>query len=185
MRKLLFLLANFCALQANAQPYSISFAGTGLSTVKVQNLTTGVIVDVPAGDVLHLTGTTGIPEVNNIKSSGIKVYPNPMKDKSTLEILPPVTGNVIISVCDMTGKVLAQFKSYVENYTQEFILSGIRNGLNVINVQGNGYQFSEKLFSNGKSNETAIIARVSNNVQTVAEKKSIQDSKGVQATVAG
>jgi uncharacterized protein (TIGR02145 family) len=50
MKKLLFLLAIFCTLQANAQPYYISFTGTGLSTVKVQNLTSGVVVDVPAGD---------------------------------------------------------------------------------------------------------------------------------------
>jgi len=34
MQRLLFLLAIFCTLQANAQPYSISFAGTGLSTEK-------------------------------------------------------------------------------------------------------------------------------------------------------
>jgi uncharacterized protein (TIGR02145 family) len=183
MKKLLFLLAVFCSLQANAQPYSISFSGTGLSTVKVQNLTTGVIVDVPAGDVLLLSTTTGIPEVNNMKSSGLKVYPNPMTDKSTLEILPPLAGDAIISVCDMTGKVLTQYKGYVENYTQEFSLSGIKNGLHIITVQGNGYQFSEKLLSNGKSTGTANIVKISNNIQAVAEKKTIMNSKGVQATV--
>lgn len=183
MKKLLFFLAIFCALQANAQPYSIGFSGTGLSSVKVENLTSGLIVNLSAGDVLLLSTPTGIPEVNNIKSSGIKVYPNPMTDKSTLEILPPVAGDAIISVYDISGKVLTQFKGYVENYTQEFTLSGIKNGLHIINVQGNGYQFSEKLLSNGKSNETAIIARVSNNIQAVAEKKSIIDSKGVPNTV--
>jgi uncharacterized protein (TIGR02145 family) len=183
MKKLLFLLAIFCTLEANAQPYSISFAGTGLSTVKVQNLTTGVIVDVPAGDVLLLSTTTGIPEGNNMKSSGLKVYPNPMTDKSTLEILPPLAGDAIISVCDMTGKVLTQYKGYVENYIQEFSLSGIKNGLHIITVQGNGYQFSEKLLSNGKSTGTANIVKISNNIQAVAEKKSIMNSKGVQGNV--
>jgi len=183
MKKLLFLLAVFCSLQANAQPYSISFSGTGLSTVIVQNLTTGVIVDVPAGDALLLSTTTGIPEVNNMKSSGLKVYPNPMTDKSTLEILPPLAGDAIISVCDMTGKVLTQYKGYVENYTQEFNLSGIKNGLHIITVQGNGYQFSEKLLSNGKSTGTANIVKISNNFQAVAEKKSIMNSKGVEGNV--
>ncbi|MCX6335640.1 MAG: T9SS type A sorting domain-containing protein [Bacteroidia bacterium] len=183
MKKLLFFLGIFCTLQAYAQPYSISFSGTGLSTVKVQNLTTGVIVDVPASDVLLLSTPTGITEVNNLKSSGLKVYPNPMTDKSTLEILPPVAGDAIISVCDMTGKVLTQFKGYLENYTQEFSLSDIKNGFHVINVQGNGYKFSEKLISNGKSNGTAVIAKLSNNNHAVAEKKSIKVSKGIQATV--
>jgi uncharacterized protein (TIGR02145 family) len=183
MKKLLFLLTVFCSLQANAQSYSISFSGTGLSVVKVQNLTTGVIVDVPGGDVLLLSTPTGIPEVNNMKSSGLKVYPNPMTDKSTLEILPPLAGDAIITVCDLTGKVLTQYKGYVENYTQDFSLSGIKNGLHIITIQGNGYQISEKLLSNGKSTGTANIVKISNNIQTVAEKKSIQDSKGVQATV--
>jgi uncharacterized protein (TIGR02145 family) len=183
MKRLLFLSAVFCSLQANAQPYSISFSGTGLSTVKVQNLTTGVIVDVPTGDVLLLSTATGIPEVNNMKSSGLKVYPNPMTDKSTLEILPPLAGHAIISVCDMTGKVLTQYKGYVENYTQEFSLSGIKNGLHIINVQGKGYQFSEKLLSNGKSTGTANIVKISNNIQAFAEKKSIMNSKGVEGNV--
>jgi uncharacterized protein (TIGR02145 family) len=183
MKELLFLLAIFCTLQSYAQPYSISFSGTGLSTVKVQNLTTGVMVDVPAGDVLLLSATTGIPEVNNMKSSGLKVYPNPIKDKSTLEILPPLAGDAIINICDMTGKVLTQYKGYVENYTQEFNLSGIKNGLHIITVQGNGYQFSEKLLSNGKSTGKANIVKISNNIQTVGEKKSIMNYKGVHGNV--
>jgi uncharacterized protein (TIGR02145 family) len=183
MKRLLFLLAAFCSLQANAQTYTISFSGTGLSTVKVQNLTTGVIVDVPAGDVLLLSVITGIPEVNNIKSPGLKVYPNPMTDKSTLEILPPLAGDAVISVCDMTGKVLTQYKGHLENYTNEFSLSGMKNGLHIITVQGNGYQFSEKLLSNGKSTGTANIVKISNNTKEVAEKKSIMDSKGVQGNV--
>jgi uncharacterized protein (TIGR02145 family) len=83
----------------------------------------------------------------------------------------------------MTGKVLTQLKAYVDKHIQEFSLSGIKNGLHIINVQGNGYQFSEKLLSNGKSNGTAIIARLSNNIQASAEKKSLMDHKGVQATV--
>ncbi|MGD0340092.1 MAG: FISUMP domain-containing protein [Bacteroidales bacterium] len=183
MKKLLFLLAIFCTLKANAQPYSISFSGTGLSTVKVQNLTSDVVIDVPAGDVLLLSTPTGIPEVNNLKSSGLKVYPNPMNDKSTIEILPPVAGDAIISVCDMTGKVIIQFKGYVDNSIQEFSISGIKNGLHIINIQGNGYQFSEKLLSNGKFNGTAGISKLGNNIQVVSEKKSIDEAKGVQNTV--
>jgi uncharacterized protein (TIGR02145 family) len=118
-----------------------------------------------------------------MKSSGLKVYPNPMTDISTLEILPPLAGDAIISVCDMTGKVLTQYEGYLENYTQEFNLSGIKNGLHIITVQGNGYQFSEKLLSNGKSTGTANIVKISNNIQAVAEKKSIMNSKGVQGNV--
>jgi uncharacterized protein (TIGR02145 family) len=179
---LILSIISFCIL-IKAQPYSISFAGTGLSTVKVQNLTSGDIVNVPAGDVLLLSTSTVIPEINNMKSSELKVYPNPMTDKSTLEILPPVAGDAIISVCDITGKVLTQFKGYLENYTQEFSLSDILNGLHIINVQGKGYQFSEKLLSKGRSDGTASISIISNNIQVISEKKSKMDSKGIQTTV--
>jgi uncharacterized protein (TIGR02145 family) len=183
MKKLLFFLAVFYTLQTYAQPYSISFAGAGLSTVKVQNLTTGVITDVPAGDVLLLSTTTGIPEINNMKSSGMKVYPNPMADKSTLQILHPVAGDAIISICDISGKVLTQFKGYVENASQEFSITGLKNGLYVINIQGNGYQFSEKLLSNGKSPGAASIVKISNNIHVFTDKKSGMVSKGVQGYV--
>jgi uncharacterized protein (TIGR02145 family) len=182
MRRLFFFLAVSCTLQASAQSYSISFAGTGLSTVKVQNLATGVIVDVPAGDVLLLSVITGISEVNE-KSSGMKIYPNPMTDNSTLEILPPSAGNGIISVSDMTGKVLTQTKCYLENSVQEFNLSGIKSGLHIINVQGKGYQISEKFLSNGKSYGTPRILKISSNIELSAEKKSIINSKGVQGNV--
>jgi len=183
MKYLLFLLVVFCSLHTKAQTYSISFSGSGLSAVKVQNLTTGVIVDVPAGDVLLLSVITGIPEVSNMKSSGLKVYPNPITDKSTMVLLPPLAGDAIISVCDMTGKVLTQYNGYLENYAQEFSLSGIKAGLHIITVQGNGYQFSEKLLSSGRSTGTANIIKISNNIQAVAEKNPIKVSKGVQANV--
>jgi hypothetical protein len=71
MKRILFVIAIFCTLNANAQPYSISFSGAGLSSVKVENLTSGLIVNLNAGDVLRLSAATDIPEVNNMKSSGI------------------------------------------------------------------------------------------------------------------
>jgi uncharacterized protein (TIGR02145 family) len=183
MKKIGILLAIFCTLQANGQPFSISFSGPGLSTVKVQNLTTGVIVDVPAGDVLHLSATTDIQENTDLKSSGLKIYPNPMTDKSTLSILPPISGDAVITICDMTGKVLTKFKDYLNNCAQEFSLSDIKNGLYIINVQGNGYHYSTKILSNGRSNYTGIIARKNTNSQKVVDKKTINDTKGSQNSV--
>jgi uncharacterized protein (TIGR02145 family) len=183
MKNVLFLVAIFCILRANAQTYTISFSGTGLSTVNVQNLASGVVVDVPSGDVLLLSAPTDIPEVNNLISSGLKVYPNPMTEKSALEIIPPVAGDAIISICDMSGRELTQLKVYLENSSHGFSLSGIKSGLYVINVQGNGYQFSEKLISNVKPSGRASITTENNNSQAVAEKKSQRDYKGVPPTV--
>jgi len=185
MKRLVFVIIIFCSLEANAQIHLISFAGTGESTfvgsAEVENLTSGTSLTVNGTDVLRLTSTVGIYDVDNENSSRMKIYPNPMTDKSTLMFSAPVEGDAIISVCDITGKIVTQIKSYVENYTQEFILSGLKNGIYFINVKGNTYQFSGKLISNGKSNGTISIEKVSGHI-AVDSKASI-DAKGVQATV--
>jgi len=187
MKKLLFLIAIFCVLKANAQNYLITFSGSGaattVSTVKVENLTARTSLTVNGSDILRLTGTVGISQFDYEKSSGIKIYPNPMIDNSTVEIYPPVAGVATISVYDMTGKPVAQIQSYLENFRQEFRLSGTKNGFYLINVKGNAYQFSGKLLCNGKSNGTISIEKVNTIIQAVDEKISKKYYKGAQATV--
>jgi uncharacterized protein (TIGR02145 family) len=187
MKRLLVLATFILAYNAIAQNYLISFTGTGASsiidTVKVENLATGECLSLIGDDNLRLLGSVGISYIENEQSLKIKIYPNPMQGNSVIEISPPVEGDAIISVLDMTGKVIAQFKGHLDISKQEFSFSGIKNGMHIINVQGNGYQFSEKLISTGKSDGTALIASLSNSKQSVAEKKSINDSKGFPATV--
>ena len=58
-------MAIFCTLTTNAQNYLISFSGTGASnsvdSVKVENLMAGTSLTLKANEILHLTGTVGIP----------------------------------------------------------------------------------------------------------------------------
>jgi uncharacterized protein (TIGR02145 family) len=188
MKTILFLITIFFALTANAQNYLITFAGAGASSsvnnVKVENLTSGKSLTLNGNDILHLTGTTtGINPVENEQSSGMKIYPNPMIDNSTVEIFPPVAGDANITVYDITGKLVTHIHSYLENNRQEFKLSGTKNGFYLINVTGNNYQFSGKLLCNGKSNGTISIEKISNNIQKNDEEISKMDYKGVQATV--
>ena len=75
-------------------------------------------------DILRLTMTTGVNSIENGQSSEMKIYPNPMTDKSTLLIYPPEAGDAVISVYDITGRRLVQIKKDIENYTQEFTVSG-------------------------------------------------------------
>jgi uncharacterized protein (TIGR02145 family) len=138
---------------------------------------------VPAGDVLQLSTTTDIHEDTDLKSSGLKIYPNPMTDKSTLVILPPIAGDAIITICDISGKVLTQFNGLLENYTQEFNLSGLKNGLYVINVHGNSYHFSSKLISTEESDGTANITKSNDNIRTASVKKAINEAKGLKGTI--
>ena len=188
MKKILLFIALFCALKANAQIYLITFAGTGASTtvntVKVENLTNGTSLTLNGSDILSLNLIiTGVNHVENSLSSEIKIWPNPMTNSSALAIKPPVDGDATISVIDITGKIVAQIQSHLEQIPQVFRLSGINKGVYLINVKGNGYQFSQKLICNSESNGTIYIEKTNDNTQFVNDKILKDNHKGVQATV--
>jgi len=186
MKITLLLFAILCTLKANAQNYLISFEGSGASTtvnsVKVENLTTGTTLTLNGSDILRLTITTGINSVDDNQTSELKIFPNPMTDNSTLKIYPPVAGDATITVYDMTGKMLTQIQSELENGLQEFHLSGLKSGSYLINVIGNTYQLSRKLLCNSKSAGIIRIEKISSN-QASNRKRDEADFKGVQSTV--
>jgi uncharacterized protein (TIGR02145 family) len=186
MKKVLLLIVIFCALKANAQNYLISFAGTGASSavtsVKVENLTASTSLTLNGNDILHLTGTTGIYPIENGQSSELKVFPNPSLGSSKLQVTPPYAGNAIITIIDITGKQVAQIQSNLENFVQEFRISGLNNGLYLISVKGKTYHYSGKLLSNSNTDGNISIERLSSN-QTIDVKQFNQEDKGSLATV--
>lgn len=187
MKRVLFLIAIYSTFTANAQSFLISFTGAGASasvtTVKVENLTKGTSLSLNGTDVLRLTLSTGISPVKNNQSSELKIYPNPVTENSLIEIYPPISGDAVISLLDINGRVIYQTNTYLEKLRQEFWLSGLKHGIYLITVKGNGYQISGKLLCTGKSNGTIRIENVSNSMQSTDNKKSEGDSKGVLTTV--
>ncbi len=187
MKKVLFMIAICSTFTANAQSLLISFTGTGASatvtTVKVENLTKGTSLSLNGTDVLRLTLSTGISPVKDNQSSELKIYPNPVTENSLIEIYPPVSGDAVIFISDINGRVIYQMNTRLEKLRQEFRLSGLKHGIYVITVNGNGYQISGKLLGTGKSNGTIRIENVSNSMQSTDDKKSEGESKGVLATV--
>ncbi len=186
MKNLFFLIVICFTLTANGQSYLISFAGSGASgsvgTVKVENLTAGTFLDLNGNDILHLKGTVGIPSVENTGSLVLKIYPNPMTHYSTLEIYPPVSGDAIISVYDITGKQVFKDQGYLENGKQEFRISGMDKGFYLISIKGNAYQYSGKLMCIEESGGSIAIEKVSNNIQS-AERGKTEAAKGTQGTI--
>jgi len=186
MKKLFISMAVFCALNANAQNYNITFTGIGSSStvasIKVENLTTGLTRDLSGDDVLHLTGIVGIPTIGDRQSSEIKIYPNPVTDNSLLEFYPPAAGDAIISIFEITGKVIAQIQSYLENSKQEFQISGLKSGYFLVNVRGKSYQLSGKIMSKSTTNRNPVIERFRSD-QAMDEKEPDNELKGTQGRV--
>jgi uncharacterized protein (TIGR02145 family) len=188
VKNLLILLGVFCALKANAQDYYISFTGSGssssVSTVKVENQTSGTSLVMNGGYILHLTSiTTGVNSTKNEPFSQIKIYPNPATDYTTVQIYPPVAGEAVFTVFEITGKPTASVQYNLDNSRQDFRLSGMKAGLYLISVTGTNYRFSEKLICGGEANGPITIERI-NSIGSVSEKKDDQKvSKGLQTIV--
>lgn len=174
MKKLLLGLAVFAVLNLNAQNYQITFTGSGASTsvtsVTAENLTSGAIVTLNGTDILDLTVTTGINSPRDYEASGLKIYPNPMTDYSTLEIYPPVRGEALITISEITGKPVAREKIKLENIRQGFRVTGLKNGFYMVDVKGNGFTLSGKIISNGNANSAIRIEKDNSITQTIEEK---------------
>jgi uncharacterized protein (TIGR02145 family) len=187
MKKVLFLLTVFCTLTANAQTYQISFAGGGASntvgSVIVENLKSGTSINLNGGDILRLNLTTGINSDVYGMSSDLMVFPNPSAGSVKIQFTPPAQGDAVISLYDLTGRQVARVKHFLENYPQEFQVSGLGNGLHLISVRGNTYNYSAKILSNSNiSGSTVKIERISN-ISAFNIKPSNNEYKGSMTTV--
>jgi uncharacterized protein (TIGR02145 family) len=186
MKRGLLLLAIFCGLQANAQNYLITFAGTGASntvnSVKVENLSNGISLILNGSDILRLTLSTGIFSAENKQLPELKIYPNPMNGSSIMQVYPPEAGNATISVFELTGKQLSQIQSYLDKGLQEFQISGIGSGYYLVSVTGSTYQSSVKLLSTGIGAGTISIEKIGNH-PVRDEKTTKSDKKGDLATI--
>jgi uncharacterized protein (TIGR02145 family) len=158
--------AIFMAQQVNAQDYLISFAGTGAATtvsmVEVENLSTGTHITLTGSDILNLTSSeVGISQPGKINFSSLRIYPNPMMDNAILALSPPEAGEAVITIYEVTGKTVAKIHTTLEKGNQEYRLSGLKKGLYLINVTGNTFQYSGKIFCNGQADINPTIEKVS------------------------
>jgi uncharacterized protein (TIGR02145 family) len=186
MKKLLFLIAVFSVLKANAQNYLISFSGAGastsISTVVAENLTSGESLTLNGTDVLHLKGNiVTTSTIEKSASSGIKIFPNPMIDEATVEFVPAIPGEAIVSISDMSGSQIAEMRSYLSNSVQQFRLSDAEKGFYIITVRGSNYKYSGKLICNRTSGGSMSIEKTSSN-QTVDVKGLTGNSKAYEPT---
>jgi uncharacterized protein (TIGR02145 family) len=187
MKNLMFLLIFFSALRLNAQNYQITFSGTGASTsvssVKVENLTTGTSLTLSGSDILRLTIATLTNSPKDNQTSDIKIYPNPMTDFTTLEIFPPVEGDAVISINDLTGKSVYKNEANLKNLMQSYKITGLKTGVYLVSIKGNGFQITGKLVSNGNSNSQVNVGEINTIAQSDNIKKSEKGSKGSLAYV--
>ena len=158
----LFLVI-FTLAEIHAQDYLISFAGagdtTGVSTVKVDNLTSGATVTLNGGDILHLIGSsTGIPDIDKVS---VQIYPNPMAEQSTLTFVAPESGDAVIGIFDLSGKTVYQIRTTLSPGAHSFSITGLTQGMYFIKVFGKNFNHTIKLISQSNLQTEAKIVHVS------------------------
>ncbi len=182
MKKITLIMAFFLTLTVlQAQDYEIGFTsnGTGtISSVSVENLTQGTAVTLNGDDVLHLLlVTTGVEQVIN-QNSGLRVYPNPMTETSSIEFNATVSGLASISVFDITGKQVISEQRNLGVGSHVFKLNNLSTGIYTLSVKSESYEYSSKLVS---QNETTGNASLS--YESTSALKSSKSVKGKKATV--
>jgi uncharacterized protein (TIGR02145 family) len=163
-------------LNAQAQNYLISFAGSGAATiignVKVDNLNSGAAVTLNGGDVLHLIPAVGIDATDPGKG-GMRIYPNPMTDHSTLAFFAPENGDVTLSIHNISGKTEYQTGLFLSAGICNIRVSGVRAGMYLIKVTGKNYNYTGKLTSLGNlQGEVKTEYRATDNSFTGSQYKS-------------
>ena len=128
------------AIPASAIDYTISFTASGAATtvtnVEVQNLTQNTSVVSPAGAPVILTVTTATPNLKE-NSRNLKIYPNPMTEKSIVSFYSEFGGKTDITVYGMDGRTIIRTTKNLEAGTNQFRLS-LPQGVFTLQINENG-----------------------------------------------
>lgn len=157
---LTFLLLIFTYL--HAQNYSISFAGSGESTivesVEVENINTGEMLAFPGNQVLHLVSEgVGVSNLINNDNGDIRIFPNPITESSTIEFSLSNQGKTSVEILDVFGKEVALATNILDAGRHSFIITGLRRGIYAIKVYSNEFSCTSKLMSNSQTSSEPII----------------------------
>ena len=66
----------------------------------------------------------------------MQIFPNPMVEQSTLTFVTTETGDVIVSIIDMAGRMVDQAKTRLSAGKHSFLISGIHKGMYFLKVTG-------------------------------------------------
>ncbi len=144
----------------NAQNYFISFSASGdtnqIGTIQVVNLTTLDTVWLNGSDTLNLIGWGVGLENQRTENCDITLSPNPVLNDAILSVQSNREGSAVISVHDMSGKIITSKEEQVNPGETQFRLSGFPKGSYIVRVNGKEIHGSVKMISDGIANRPTI-----------------------------
>ena len=179
---ILAILTLSFTLNTRAQNYLINFTATGTATtldsIKVENLTLGTSLTILGSDILHLTSTLGINNIN-ANEEILKIYPNPMQGQAELLFYAKQDGEAQIAIYDIWGKVKLTINDYLSQGEQKFKISGLNQGMYFININAKNYFYTLKLLSQNTIQSDAKITHIESSMQIAV----INETKSTQSTI--
>jgi len=146
------LLCGYVFTVTQAQNYLINFTANGgsltLNNVFVENLTSGVSLNLNGTDTLRLLGIVDIYEAQQ-ENPSLHIYPNPMEGHTIIAFFLTEACATQLNVYDVTGKTLIQTEATLSQGTHSFMLSGLSQGVYFLQVQGVNFNHTKKLISVG------------------------------------
>jgi hypothetical protein len=141
---------NVSGAQINSnQGTTYSSADTNISVTWPSSFTGGILYVQASNDcgnsptyTINLLGTVGINELN---SSSIVVYPNPIINNKTVTIQANINGVSELQVVDLTGKLIFNTQVNFKNNTTEINLDGISNGTYLIKLKNQDKLLTKKI----------------------------------------
>jgi len=167
MKKLLFIMMVFACLNASAQNYFLTFAGTGdantIDSIQVRNLTQGTILKLSGTDTLQLLGVLEVQNRLNNGNESVLIYPNPMDQTGFFEFDAPHSGPATIEVFNVSGKRLIQARLDLKKGHQKFRMGNLDFGMNYIEISSSDYRLTGTILCQRKGNETANLEQENGN----------------------
>lgn len=161
-----------------AQNYEISFRILGSeeqpTTVKVENKTQNTEITLEGSNILNLVEdvTSRISNPNSTKNNNLTIYPNPIRNTSTLSFNNPETGEVMVNVINVKGENVARINKELPRGEVIFALEGFSTGCYVVNVSSKYYNSSLILQSKIEHKHAPSISLISNTHSTKSVLKS-------------
>ncbi len=140
----------------------IDFAGQGASsevtTVEVVNLSNCTSIEVLGNGSLNLTtGAVGVEEFENLESNVISSYPNPFGNSTSIEFYVSQSDYVTVTVCDIAGKVVANYGNELTAGVHYFEFTANNLGMYFINVSGTNFVESSKVICLSNNSQQAQL----------------------------
>jgi hypothetical protein len=159
---LTFASCCFTFVSSHAQNYHIDFTASGatstLDSVLVENITQGLAMTIQGSDTLQLIGTVGIGGVRYGNNSGLKIYPNPIIETGYFEFYNEKTSQGVITIFDITGKLMAKENYHFEEGLNGFEISGYPSGVYALSIYTSTWQETVQFISmNQEHNKPQII----------------------------